>query len=281
MTSTMIPTTVPADGQRDTVEIVDVTPAVAGDYLTHNTHNRNVKPTAIARFVADMLAGEWQWTGEPIRFAIDGTLIDGQNRLHAIVESGTTQKMLVIRGLPMETQRDIDTGTPRRLHDVLKLRGEVNASSLAALVRAVESWESGARRSIGHGNAAHSRCLRSLDAHPELRDLVQPSRTVASGCGLPAAICGLAWWVFRQIDYDDAEFFFSRLGDGQSLVKGDPIYELRRTLQESKSVRGERNRTWMLAITIKSWNAYRNGDTVGLFRWRPGGAKPEAFPEPI
>ena len=53
------------------------------------------------------------------------------------------------------------------------------------------------------------------------------------------------------------------------------------TVANSKNVRGERSQTYLLAITLKAWNAYRQGETVGLYRWRPGGAKPEAFPEPI
>lgn len=283
MTTFTLPQTPTTNGSLPSPgEVVMVSPEIAAEWLTHNTHNRNLKPNAIKRFVADMLAGEWQWTGEPIRFAVDGTLIDGQNRLHAIVESGVTLPMLVIRGLPMDAQRDIDTGTPRKLQDVLKLNGEPNASSLAALLRAIDAWESGVRRSFKNVGSSHSKCLRLLADHPGIRDLVQPSRSVSDGCGIPASIVGLVWWITSSIDADDAGFFFARLGDGQGLVKGDPIYELRRTVQESlKNKRGELNRTFVLAITIKAWNAYRNGDTVGLYRWRPGGAKPERFPEPV
>lgn len=262
-------------------EVVLVTPDIAAEWLTHNTHNRNAKPTNIKKFAEDMTNGEWQWTGEPIRFAVDGTLLDGQNRLYAIIESGVTIPLLVIRGLPREAQDAIDTGAARKLHDILKLRGEANASALAALLRITVAWELGMRRASNHNAIPHSRCIHFLDDHPELRELLTPSRSVADSSGLPASVVGLVWWVTSQIDAEDAEFFFRRLGDGQGLVKGDPIYELRRTVQESRNVRGERNRTWLLAITIKAWNSYRKGEKVGLFRWRPGGANPEKFPEPV
>lgn len=281
MTNTTLSGTTSRNGTSPLIREVDVTPDIAAEWLVANTHNRTLKPRAIARFADDMRNSDWRFNGEPIRFAVDGTLIDGQNRLHAIVESGATIKMLVITGLPMEVQETTDTGTPRQLHDVLKLRGEVNASSLAALIRKINGWKSGRRSFTSGGSESIVACIRLLDEHPELRVLVQPSRTVSEGCDLPASLTGLAWWVFQQIDYDDAEFFFARLADGQGLIKGDPIYELRRTLGETKNHRGERNQTYLLAITIKAWNAYRAGETVALYRWKPGGAKPEKFPEPV
>lgn len=34
-----------------------------------------------------------------------------------------------------------------------------------------------------------------------------------------------------------------------------------------------------MGVMIKAWNAYREGRSVGLIRFKSGGAKPEAFPE--
>lgn len=265
------------------VEVANVmiSPEVARQMLGYNTHNRNEKPVFQTRYAADMVAGNWTWTGEPIRFAADGTLIDGQNRLLALVAAEVTLPFLVIHGLPMEAQEDIDTGAARKFQDVLALRGEPNATHLAALVRRVAAWEKGRRSSLNSVVTSYHALSHTLERHPELRDIVNPSRKVADGCGLTGAATGLCMWVFQQIDQEDSDFFFARLGDGQGLVKGDPIFELRRTLHESNDKRkGARNETYLLAITVKAWNAYRNGETVGLYRWRPGGAKPEAFPEP-
>lgn len=264
-----------------TLEHVLVTPEVAAEFLRHNTHNRSQKPVFQDRYADDMAQGDWSWTGEPIRFDVSGRLLDGQNRLHALIAADVSLPFIVIRGLPPESQDDMDTGASRKFSDVLKLAGEANANQLAAIVRRVAAWELGYRRNLNGVVTSYHALRRTLDEHPEIRDLVTPSRKVADACGLSGAIAGLAWWVLSNIDADDAEFFFARLGDGQSLIKGDPIFELRRTLHDTKNVRGQRNETFLLAITMKAWNAYRNGETVGLYRWRPGGAKPEKFPEPI
>ena len=279
--TTLAPTTSP-NGTLPPVEVIDVTPDLASLWLTKNHKNRNLREKTAQLYAEDMIAGDWRWTGESIKFAHDGSLIDGQHRLRAVELAGITVPMLVVRGLAPEAQEDVDRGVPRKFYDVLALRGEVSASSLAAIVRRVHGWQKGLRKNLDTGNAATvAQMLRTLEAHPELRDVTKRANQIAANSDLPSSLVGLCIWVFDQIDPDDCEFFFDRLVDGQSLTKGDPIYELRRTLQGTKDVRGERSQTFLLAITIKAWNAYRNGDTVGLYRWRPGGSKPEGFPEPV
>jgi hypothetical protein len=268
------------DGVPVSLTIENVDPETAERMLLKNTQNRNLKRVAILRFVEDMRTGNWQWTAEPLRFAADGTVIDGQNRLVALIEAGVTLPFLVVRGLPMKAQEDVDTGTPRKFGDVLTLRGEPNATHLAALVRRVAAWERGHRRHLNSTVTSYHALSQTLDAHPELRDYIHPGRKVASATGMTPAVATFAWWLFASIDGEDADFFFARLADGQNLAKGNPIFELRRTLAESKSAKGQRSETYILAITIKAWNAYRAGETVGLYRWKPGGAKPESFPEP-
>jgi len=266
------------------VEVVDITPGMAEQMIGHNTHNRNIRHLDVSGYARDMAAGDWQYTAEPIRFDTNGVLIDGQHRLLAIIESGVTVRALIAYGLEPESQHAVDTGIPRKFHDVLKLRGEANSHTLAAVVAAVGMWERGFRR-LGDGNRSlkltNPQKLHVLESHPELRAVSTNATRVASHCALPASLIGLCWWLFDAIDSEDTTYFFDRLASDTDHAKGDPIYELRRTAAESKDVRGERSRTWLLAITIKAWNAYRNGDKVSLYRYRTGGSRPEQFPEPI
>jgi hypothetical protein len=263
------------------VTVMDVTPAMASEWLTHNTHNRNPKTRSIDRFSSDMSVGAWQWAGSSICFAADGTLLDGQNRLHAIVKSGCTVPFIIVRNLPMQAQVDIDTGVSRKLADVLTLNGETNATTLAAILRSCAAWDRGARVSLFHGSegGSISSSLAFLAQHPETRDIAEWAKN--NRAPLPPGMLGVAYYVFASIDQDDASEFFDRLEDGQHLQKGNPIYELRRTLTDRTSRTNTRmNRTFTFAITVKAWNAFREGVEVGLFRWSPGGAHPEAFPEP-
>src|SRR5664279_4273925 len=72
-----------------TADIEVITPSLAATYLEANIKNRKVKEKAVQRYAADMVAGEWMLTGEAIKFSDEGSLLDGQNRLRAIVMSRT------------------------------------------------------------------------------------------------------------------------------------------------------------------------------------------------
>ncbi len=81
-----------------------ITPAMAEEYLKHNTNNyRAISDRRIKTYAADMRNGCWQVNGEAIEFAEDGTLLNGQHRLKAIIESGATVPILVVRGVKNDT----------------------------------------------------------------------------------------------------------------------------------------------------------------------------------
>lgn len=268
----------------ENIELVDITPEMASEMLHCNTHNRNLRQRVKLAYAADMAAGNWQWNGESIKFAADGALLDGQHRLAAIIEAGATVPMLVVRGLPSRIQDTVDGGAKRKFSDVLMLHGERSNHLLAAITRRVSAWESGARRLGTKTKYAptNAQLLQTLEKYPDLRSVAVTAHTIGAHCDLPGSIVGFGLWLFGQLSPEDAEFFFSRLADFQGLIKGDPIYELRRTVERSKgsSSRGERSETYLTAIMIKAWNAYRDGNKVGLLAYRPGGARPEGFPEP-
>lgn len=68
-----------------------ITPKIAEAWLNANTCNRKLRDGIVERYAADMTAGKWTECPEPISFYVDGDLADGQHRLFAITESGTTQ----------------------------------------------------------------------------------------------------------------------------------------------------------------------------------------------
>jgi hypothetical protein len=268
--------------QDQDIALAAVTPELAREWLGLNTHNRNLRTRVVLAYAADMASGNWQWNGDSVKFAADGTLLDGQHRLAAIAESGCTVAMLVVRGLKNETQDTVDGGVKRTFGDVLKLRGEQQPLILAAIARRVTSWENGIMW-VGKYPATNAQMLQTLNKYPWLRDIAQPSAITATRCSVPSSVIGFCWWLFSMLDDDtsgDIDFFFSRLADFQGLVKGDPIYELRKTAENSRTVRGQRSERYLTAITIKAWNAYRDGAKVGLLTFRPGGEKPERFPLP-
>lgn len=273
-----------------TYDVEDIDPVAAKELLVGNTHNRSLRWRVVDMYAEDMRAGNWQENGESIKITPDGTVVDGQHRLHAIVDSGTTQRMLVIRNLPMETQTVIDTGAKRTFADVLKLRGEPHYNTVAAVARRVDLWQRGIRTTKGNFVASNTQLLATLDAYPDIRVSSEVGASVRAHVPITAAALGLTHWVFSHLPTRDAEdltqlsedvkTFFDRLADGADLSVNHPVYVLRRTAIEGSHTKSRINESIMTAYVIKAWNAYRAGRTISLLRYRPGGANPETFPEP-
>jgi hypothetical protein len=268
------------------IEVIEITPDLAREWVGHNTHNRKTRQRVVLAYAADMAAGDWAWNGEGIKFDVNGVLLDGQHRLLAIIESGVTVRMPVFRGLPPETQETMDGGVTRKFSDVLTLRGERDAHVLAAITRKIALWENGlrlgggSRLSGGSFAPTNAQLLQVIEKYPDLRSIARSSATAATKCALPSSVIGLCWWLFSALDNEDCEHFWSRVADDQHHSKGDPAYELRRVAAASKDVRGSRSVAFLTAVTIKAWNAFRDGRTIGVLKFRPGGANPETFPEP-
>lgn len=270
---------------RTGVEVI--TPERAEEILLGNTHNRNASRIQVSRLARAIEAGDWTLNGETIKIASDGTVIDGQHRLMAVIEAGRAITTFIVYGLDMSVQETIDNNAPRNLGHILQLRGEAQTAALAAVVRKMALYERiGLARTFDQSRSwnvvTNSECLRYLDANPIVREYVKLSRPL-NRVGIPGAAGALLWYVFDEIDTDDAQFFFERLISGTELSVGDPIYALRRFLSNMLAgSRGKRNERYIAAVVIKAWNEFRRGNkNVGLLSFRGGGAKAEDFPEPI
>lgn len=280
--STRAPQPIQAAGPAYALETI--TPEIAQQWLAMNTHNRNLRQRVVNGYAADMASGNWVEDGQAIKFSSEGVLLDGQHRLAAIAQSGISIRMLVVRNLSIATQETMDTGAKRTLADVLKLRGEKNYVGLSSALFRVNQWEKGLRKAVASGNdvrPTHRQLLQTLDEHPELRHSVEVAIKTRVQIPISVAPLSLCHWLFNQINTDDCDFFYGRLGDGVGLMKEDAIYALRRAADLNARGTGTKyNEVHMIALVIKAWNAYRMGTAVKLLAYRPGGANQESFPEP-
>lgn len=117
----------------------DVTPDTASQYLLLNKTNRPKKHTRIAEWAKKMTDGDWSVTHQGIGFDWDGNLIDGQNRLEAIVMSGKTIRVLVTYNLDPATFTDIDDGIARSGADLFAVRYQRKHGEMPRWVNAVTS----------------------------------------------------------------------------------------------------------------------------------------------
>ncbi len=121
------------------IEFERITPAKAQQWLNHNKGNRKLRDGVVEKYAEDMRQGRWTRCPMPISFYADGEVADGQHRLWAIVESGTTQEFLVLRNLAREDGLNIDTGLSRGVVDAGRISGlDKNLSpEIVATARAI------------------------------------------------------------------------------------------------------------------------------------------------
>ncbi|GHE33291.1 hypothetical protein GCM10017673_40280 [Streptosporangium violaceochromogenes] len=268
------------EGNPMQIDIEHITPTRAEEMLAANVHNRDVRKRHVQTLAEAMRRGEWAANGDSIKFARTGTLLDGQHRLLAVVESGVTITMPVVRGLAPETQATMDTHAKRKFSDVLKLRGEVSCVQLAGALMVLWKYNNGELR----GNMrvpSYAQMLDLLETNPGLRDSVRVAGRVAACVKFSPSMLAAAHWIFSSLDSEDAEFFFARLADGVDLNQDDPIRRLREVMIQNATSNSRFNNLYLFALTFKAWNAYRDAVPVKVLRWRLGGSAPEDFPAPI
>lgn len=268
-----------------TSKVETITPAIARQLLVHNTHNRAAS-IKVSAYALAMRRGEWDLNGEAIKFSGDGTLLDGQHRLLAVIESGVTIQTLVVRGLDSDAQETMDTGKSRSLADVLKLRGEKNSVSLASIVAGIIRAEIyGLKAGVSGGTSnfpvTNAQVTNRIDAEPTLRDLPMRVVYVAQKAHVSTKILGVLYYQFSKIDDEDADFFLDHLLTGEKLDGGSPILTLKRILSDlHDDNKGTRNNVYIAALVIQAWNKFRRGETAKILRWSQGGAHPQPFPMP-
>lgn len=121
-------------------QVKDINPRYASEALKKNSLNRPLSMTTVKSYAADMKAGSWILNHQGIAFDEDGVLIDGQHRLHAVIESGCSVPMLVTHGLPkviqngvtLHTMDTVDRMRVRSVGSQLRLHGYPNGNHLAA-----------------------------------------------------------------------------------------------------------------------------------------------------
>tara|TARA_R110000868_G_scaffold334501_1_gene595235 strand:+ start:88 stop:1050 length:963 start_codon:yes stop_codon:yes gene_type:complete len=135
-----------------TLAVEEISPEKAEEYLAKNGNNRHLRDSVVERYTSDMVSGGWTQCVAPIVFYEDGALGDGQHRLQAVVESGTTQTFIVMRGVPHPAGLNIDTGLTRNVVDNGRISG-ANKNLSNSLIAAARAINDGFRVASGSSNA--------------------------------------------------------------------------------------------------------------------------------
>lgn len=275
-----------------------ITPDIAHKLLDETERqgliNRSVRPNRVERLAHDMMTGEWQVTHQAIAITDEGAVIDGQHRLHAVMQAGIAVQMLVMRGAQPQSFKVLDTGATRTTGDSLKVAGFNNVNHLAATVRGYLAYDL-----VMGTNESFQLVLRMVTTPDVFEfmdnpanaqtaiDAVRDASVVANGLaryGLKTPIA-IAMMTFQLHAHDVGPTtyheFFARMTDGANLDVDSPILALRRWFMHDTgyvNVRPMIRRPVAAANTIKSLNDFSLGKPRTLLAFKYG---VEPFPSPL
>lgn len=277
------------------VRLVLVGPDQASAWLARNTKNRNFSERTCAGYVRDISADDWPFTGDPVRIAEDGTLLDGQHRLEAIVRTGMAVYMLVITNMSEETQRYMDGGRKRTAADQLAIDKIPNFSTVSAIAKLMilwnpnDFWDSGSGCQIVRSSRVPSvpEVLEFVEQHPSIHDATKAGLLVQSSVpGAKGSVMGAAYMRAVTLPGPDPVFeaagWFHKLATGVDLSDGHPLLALRRSIARAhggdKSSGGNRQAPLLFKV-IRAWNATRDGESLGNMMLPRRGLTSITFPD--
>lgn len=235
-----------------------ITPQLAERYLAKAGKNRPVSRHVVAAYANDMSEGLWKTTGQGIQFNNRGELIDGQHRLAAVIKSGKTVEMVVIRGLQPDAMTAIDIGRKRQASNILAIDGWQNTAVAASIARMCLLYDlknfSSAQINALSTEQVYSYAARNRE---KIERASSRAREMRKKIHAPQSVTGTAYKLFSDIDAEACERFFYALTEAQTNGPGDPRLALMRRLSSIHVDRTRANQYMLLDLFIRAWNAWR------------------------
>ena len=263
-----------------TIEIktMSIGPDQAKALLSSNIKNRDLSQSFVNRYAADMLNHNWSDDVSMIRVDEEGNLQDGQHRLEAVVQSGTTQSFVVAENCPVEDFKKLDLGRGRTSRDALTVLGYKRPRIMSGAIRLVSLWnrgkltestvkyqtESGTPNVNSHLSKADTiiQAIEYAKKHPMVNPLIE------SACGfqksfriVPASVFGAFLFKANELGDTTTDFakeFLAEFVDCNG-KPGTATHSLfTKLVQQSKQNinYGLPNR---LALFVVAWNAWIKG----------------------
>ncbi len=243
-------TTLPLESS---ISYVRVTPSLAQRWLENNENNRRIHEAKVIQYADDMRQGRWTRGADMICFGTDGTLLNGQHRLQAVVRSECTITFAVQRNTPSDAMVNIDTGVLRSVGDVLRWSNEKNADTLAAAAKLAMLYSDGRiYGNVRESSVSAAAVVAFVGDNPELRHSVTVVKRIGHYVDCPPRVIGVAHWIIANAnDAEVADHFFHQLAYKGSEPEGSAVLALDRRLREIKRVRASYPARELLALLIK------------------------------
>jgi len=252
------------------VEMVLVTPELAENYLKFNLKNRKVSNSQVYFLSNEMKSGRFIENGESIVFDKNGELKDGQHRLRAIVKTGLSYFIPIVRGVGLSSMATYDTGKNRSAHDILTLNNYQYPNQVSALIKAIDKYSIRKSHAINTGCSNRlaaltnqqvlSYCELNYDWILDLITKIGPIYQSSSPKVLTTTSLALIAYLIGGEKPKNEVFDFLKYLMGLRKEQGCAPSYLYAKLLNSKINKDPLNFFWILGMALKSWNFYSEGN---------------------
>lgn len=265
-------------GSNITVSMVYITPEIAQHYLGYNTKNRKVTSRSVNFLSEQMNKGLFIENGESIVFDENMKLTDGQHRLMAIIKSGKSYHIPVVKGVNTISMATYDTGKNRSASDVLSLNGFKNGNLLSTFIKLIYKFNvklSKANAPLSYNRSEQLTNQQILSYCKENYEWMYQIMLDATNIYVKSEIKVISKSYFCYLVYliggknpDPKVYEFMKNIYGINRTQDTATSYLYSKLYKSKISKEPLRFYWILGMTIKAWNYFIDGNpSVKFYRF--------------
>lgn len=249
-------------------ELETITPTIAKAWLDKNTNNRSLRKITVEKYAHDIATGGWQLTFDPIRFDTNGTLLDGQHRLAACVLADKPFQALVVYGMPEESISAIDIGRARSTADVLRLNGQANPNTVAAMAKWIWTIKHDYNDPSKASVLSVAQTMEIVDRHPKMPLFASNYTAYSKRCPSPALLVTVGYIAHNILREEDRALAFLQVfRSGVPDYRDCPAHKLREFVIASHGQRSALSTREYKDSTLHVWNLFRQKKSMKALRW--------------
>lgn len=260
-----------------TLKIEWINPETAKEYLSHNINNRPMSKRHVGNWFNSMERNDWMVTNDAICFDVNGRLINGQNRLQALIQANKELPFPVFRNLPSRAFAYMDCGKTRTGGDTLATQDVSNynvisaaVSKKLALCKRVIIGDKGAKQDAKINN---NDILLEYQQNKDFYDLLASDMlsiykktrllNLSTATGITAYLT-----LEKKYDYVLVVDFF-KMVYGVEPSTNNAVTLLNQRLVRDKSLNSKMESRFKHKLIIKAWNYYQSKKEVKYLQYNP------------
>ena len=245
---------------------VYVTPVLARILLGGNLKNRPKNNRNFKKLCSQLRSGKWKVNGATITLSRHWQILDGQHRLFAIVETGITAPCILGFGFDPAVFATLDQGAKRTNADNLSIAGFAGTRLLAAVIGVYQAVKGGNTVSNSTRLIEPEECIRLAFETPNFQAAIKKAKEYHRMGAQFVPLSLIGGLMARGMEINKraaAKFFDYLLNDNCKGVRPVSIQKLRtQLLRDYMSKSKGTDTTYLAAMIIKVWNAYRQGQSI-------------------